>query len=137
MPEFDLSDDEREIIVCQELLRRGRERIDLVKASDDLAPLLDVEGKLLFAALMRIIPDTDAMRAIVDRGALRTVSNDEFRAAIRQVGPSERDSIALAARLLYFEAWELVEEGRPDIREWISDDEIRNAIPDFDADEEA
>jgi hypothetical protein len=137
MPEFDLSDDEKDIHLCQELLRRARERIDLVKASDDLAPLLDAEGPLLFAALMRIIPDTDAMRAIVDRGALRTVSDDEFKAAIRQVGPSERDSIALAARLLFFEAWELVEAGRPDIREWISDDEIRNAIPDFDADEEA
>jgi len=131
MPEADLSDDEREIILCQELLRRARERIDTAKASDDLTPLLDAEGKLLFSALTTAMVDTDAMRAIVDRGVLRTVSNDEFRAAIHQVGPSERDSIALAARLLCFEAWELVKERRPDILEWISGDDVRNAMPNY------
>jgi hypothetical protein len=129
MPEFDLSDDEKDVMVCQELLRRARERIDLARAADDLAPLLDAEAKLLFSALMVIIADTDAMRALVDRGALRTVSNDEFRAAMYRVGPSERDGIALAARLLFFEAFELLKERRPDIREWISYDEIRSVIP--------
>jgi hypothetical protein len=131
MPDFDLSDDEKDIIFCQELLRRARETIDTAKASDDLSPLLDVDGKLLFSALVSIMADTDATRAIVERGALRTVSDDELCAAVHWVSPSERDGIALAARLLYFEAWELVKERRPDIREWISGDDVRNAMPDY------
>ena len=131
MPDFDLSDDEKYIIFCQELLRRARERIDTAKASNDLTPLLDADGKLLFSVLTSIMADTDATRAIVERGALRTVSDDELRAAVHWVSPSERDGIALAARLLCFEAWELVKERRPDIREWISGDDVRNAMPNY------
>jgi hypothetical protein len=136
VPEFELSDDERYRLVGTELLRRGRARIDAAKAANDPTPLLDPDGKLLFAFLGTLMVDTDAMRAIVERGELSVVSNETFRAAIRETGASERDLVAWGARTLSKEAYEFVRAKRPDLREWISGDDLRNAIRNSDADEE-